>query len=176
MFYRLLSSRLLPAWYAVKTPATFLLVPAIPEGEKGRRWDESRPPGEDDNAFYDRVEATLANMYNRWGYDIYRRRAQLVRADKGEAPYKVILTVMGRTFDKPVPSDPNDRIRRVKDRTAQDAPQFSSPADSPMRQRQLPPSESTDENDFSQLLGQVATTGASTGTGIPGPAPLGSVP
>lgn len=161
MYYRILTSRLLPAWYAVKAPSTFLLVPGIPDGEGARRWDESRAPGEKDDQFFNRVETTLANMYNMWGYDFYIRNPRVRLPNNYFTP----ITVLGRTFDNPVPSDPNDRLRRVKDHTGQAGPQFSSPADSPMRHRHLPPSES-DANDFSQLLGQVATTGAATSTGL----------
>ncbi|ROV96206.1 hypothetical protein VSDG_05031 [Cytospora chrysosperma] len=164
MYYRILTSRLLAAWFAVKTPATFLLVPGLPDSDAALRWESSLQPGEtvDSPVFYYRVENTLRDMYARWGYDVYVQNGR-VRA----AGYDTMLTVMGRTFNSPVPSDPADRTRRVRHRMYQPVPQFSSPADSPMRHRRLAPGTGGDDDndDNTRPLGQVTLRMPARGTG-----------
>lgn len=164
MYYRILASRLLPAWYAVRTPATFLLVPGIPDGDAGRRWESDLQPGEtvESDSFFDRVENTLRDMYARWGYDMYIQNGN-VRVAKCDT----MITVMGRTFDDPVPSDPGDRARRARIRMYQQVPQLSSPAGSPMRHRRLPASDGgdDDDDDYTRPSGQVTLRMPATGTG-----------
>lgn len=139
MYYRLLTSRLLPAWFNVPAPATFILVPGIPGGPgKADRWDQNLLPGEtpDSDAFFDRVEGTLTAMYQKLGYNIFVRNGK-VRLDSTGATMP--LTVMGQTIYKPVPAQLGDEMLGGQGVAAEEArPEPSAASSSPMRHRRTP--------------------------------------
>ena len=136
MFYRILTSNLLYAWYNVPTPATFLLVPGIPEGDAAARWEGTRPSEVtvDSDAFLDQVEDSLRTMYARWGYAVF---VQDVEVRTSEPGCSTVITVMGRTFDSPLPSAPGDRLLGGRGSTLTSSPLLSSASQSPMRHRRV---------------------------------------
>ncbi|KUI59994.1 hypothetical protein VP1G_07177 [Cytospora mali] len=144
MYYRILTSHLLPSWYRVQTPATFLLVPGLPaDPTEGGRWDITRPAGESDGDLATRVAKELAKMYQKWMYEIYVRNARVRTAQPGVDNME---TVMGRTFDRPVPSAPRDRLRRVKNPIASSS-LASSVSSTPMRHPRVPSKEVAGDED-----------------------------
>lgn len=167
MYYRLLTSRILPAWYAVPTPATFLLVPALPDGEGAARWESDAVKEEDVNtpAFFDWVEDTLSKIYSGWGYHVYIRHGNVL-----DGGYDITFTVMGRTFNYPEAPSPVDRLRRVRNYLLEDKDRshVSSAVSTPMHHRRAPAtvaSSSDNEDDFSKHLSQGTAGGAGAGTG-----------
>ncbi|KUI66883.1 hypothetical protein VM1G_02431 [Cytospora mali] len=144
MYYRILTSHLLPSWYRVKTPATFLLVPGLPaEPTVGGRWDITRRAGESDGDLATRVAKELARMYQKWGYEIYVRNARVRTAQQG---VDNLETVMGLTFNHPVPPAPRDRLRHVKN-PINSSSLGSSASSTPMRHRRVPSEEGAGDED-----------------------------
>ncbi|KAK7739725.1 hypothetical protein SLS53_005695 [Cytospora paraplurivora] len=139
MYYRLLTSRLLPAWFNVPTPTRFILVPGIPGGPgKGDRWDKNLLPGEttDSDAFFDRVEGTLTAMYQKYGYTIHVQNSK-VQVDSTGATTP--MTVLGLTIGNPVPAHPRDRMLGGQGVRAEETePEPSAASSSPMRHRRTP--------------------------------------
>lgn len=169
MFYRILASRLLPSWFAVTTPVTFLLVPAIPEGDAAVRWEATLSPGEDpeSDAFYDRVEGRLTAMYQHWGYTVYHRPE--MRLQQG---VRTVITIMGRDFTAPLPLYADDLMLPVPDFKAWPSPLGSSPASgSSARHRRIhsggPRATSTAQAD--PQLAVVVASATATGEFIPFP-------
>ncbi|ROW03903.1 hypothetical protein VPNG_07245 [Cytospora leucostoma] len=139
MYYRLLTSRLLPAWYNVPTPTRFILVPGIPGGPgKGDRWDQNLLPGEttESEAFFDRVESTLTAMYLNYGY---RTHVQNTRVRLDSTGTTTPMTVLGLTISDPVRSRVRDRMLGGHGVEADETePEPSAATSSPMRHRRTP--------------------------------------
>lgn len=72
MYYRLMTGGILPSWYTLGGPVTFILEPGLLNSEEmARTWEESRRPHETDAGLALRVSRTLARFYERSGYRVY---------------------------------------------------------------------------------------------------------
>jgi len=73
MFYRLVQGGILPAWFGLHGPVTYLLEPGLILGESTHWTKTLRTTVMSENAFLALVQRTLETMYQKpnWGYSVY---------------------------------------------------------------------------------------------------------
>ncbi|PSR81206.1 hypothetical protein BD289DRAFT_439435 [Coniella lustricola] len=71
MYFGLLTNGILPAWYTLSFPVTFILEPGLLMIEEvTTRWKSTGPPGETEDELLQRVETTLTNFYTKRGFTL----------------------------------------------------------------------------------------------------------
>lgn len=121
MYFRLLTTGVLPAWYTLSFPVTFILEPGLlVDPEVDARWKATGPKDETDEQLCLRVEKTLINFYTKRGFTLI---ATSRSSGNHGLPTMARIVKAGDYF-----RGPNDTLTVAKVPNIDNLPEFKPPA------------------------------------------------